>query len=440
MSIRLAFRPLRATVLRNKMNFSSVPSGNQEARAARKARTPTTATAPVQGTKANSGVYGVLFGLSLLLGGIGYGVNDILRNPKGTLATAYKGSAVESTVKALYNLTLGRVGEIFEPMSDKLLPDWPTAPCYANIPPGTPCPPTLIVDLEKTLMGSVYDAKHGWRHVKRPGYDKFIKALSQYYEVVIFSENDAGMVQEIVDSIDPEGQTHRLGASAAEIRDGKVLKRLEYMNRDPRRILVIDDNPESVELCMANALLVRPFDDVNILHDRTLENLIPLLQAFVHDGSVDFQRTLADLGTHEADEAVAEYRMRLSEVKNAEKKRRNRGLGGLLRGQASAVSEDDGFGPRSAVLSPSDIVGSSAAELALNTAQIREGAVPLEKNYFHKDKPKPSDVKKKGALMAYLEKQEAQKAEEENIKRNKMNELYQQRMAAKAAAAQQEQD
>ena len=123
----------------------------------------------------------------------------------------------------------------------------------------------------------------------------------------------------------------------------------------------------------------------------------------------------------------------------AEKKRRNRGLGGLLRGQASAVSEDDGFGPRSAVLSPSDIVGSSAAEVAMNTAQLREGAVPLEKNYFHKDKPKPSDVKKKGALMAYLEKQEAQKAEEENIKRNKMNELYQQRMAAKAAAAQQAQ-
>lgn len=435
----MAFRPLRATLL-SKMKFSTGPTGNLEARAARRARNATAGAIPAASTAPTQSSYGPLIALSALLAALGYSVNEIVRNPKGTLGTAYYGSAFEGAVKTVYKNTLGRFDEIFEPSSDKLLPDWPTAPCYANIPPGTPCPPTLVVDLEKTLMGSVYDAKHGWRHVKRPGYDKFIKQLSQYYEVVIFSENDIGMVSEILENMDPEGATHKLGISAGEIRDGKVLKRLEFMNRDPRRIIVIDDNPDSVELCMANTLLVRPFNDVTILHDRTLENLIPLLQAFVHDGSADFQKTLEDLGTHDADEAVAEYRMRLSEVKTAENKRRNRGLGGLLRGKSSAVLEDDGFGPRSAVLSPTDIVGSSAAEVAQNAHEIRAGSVPLEKNYFNKDKSKPSEVKKKGALMQYLEKQEAQKAEEENIKRNKMNEIYQQRQAAKAAAAQRQQE
>lgn len=324
------------------------------------------------------------------------------------------------------------------------MPDWPTAKCYENIPPGTPCPPLLIVDLERTLVGSVHDYQYGWRHVKRPGLDKFLKQMSQYYEVVIFSENDLGVSQEIMDAIDPENMTHRMGSAAAEIRGTKVLKRLEYMNRDPRRILVIDDNPESVELCMDNALLIKPFADVTSKTDKELENLIPLLQAFVHDGVQDFPKALRDLGTHEAEEAVAEYRMRLNEAKQAEQRRRNRGLGGLIRGAASAVSEDDGF-ERSSVLSPSDIVGSTAEEVAYNTSLARaqghggqgQGGLggDLRKNYFNKDKPRPSEAKKKGALLSMVEEVEKAKAEEDEIKMAKMNEIHRERVMAKMTAA-----
>lgn len=379
-----------------------------------------------------------LLGFTGVVGLSGYVVSDIRSNPKGTLGTAYFGSGVEVAVNFVYKNTFGRFNKIFEPTDDKLMPDWPTAPCYANIPPGTPCPPTLIVDLERTLVASTHDTKYGWRHVKRPGVDKFLKAMSQYYEVVIFSENDANMVGEIFEALDKEGACHKLGANAAEVRGDLVLKRLEFMNRDVRRIIVIDDNPESVQLCMKNAIIVPAFTDVNVKHDKTLENLIPLLQAFVHDGVTDFQQCLEDLGTHDADEAVAEYRMRLMETKRAEMARRNRGLGGLIRGKTGAAAmEDDGMGPRSAVLSPSEIVGSSADEVALNNTLAKlQGGSNISSNYFNKDKPKPSEVKKKGALMEYLEKAEQAKAEEETIKRNKMNELYNQRLAAKAQAEQ----
>lgn len=140
-------------------------------------------------------------------------------------------------------------------MRPKLLPDWPYFP---NVPPGTPCPPTLVLDLEGTLWcalpyrwvpaalagrvtaascaplyaalcfdgralppgrlvclclcallccsTSVWDHKHGWRHVKRPGVEKFLKEVSRYFEVVIFSPNIAGIADPIISGLDKARQ------------------------------------------------------------------------------------------------------------------------------------------------------------------------------------------------------------------------------------------
>lgn len=52
-----------------------------------------------------------------------------------------------------------------------------------NIPAGTPAPPLLVVDVEKTLIATEHDPRYGYRHVKRRGVDKFIEQLSNYYEV-----------------------------------------------------------------------------------------------------------------------------------------------------------------------------------------------------------------------------------------------------------------
>ena len=42
--------------------------------------------------------------------------------------------------------------------------------------------------------------------MKRPGADKFIEAMSAYYEVVIFSEQDKGMMYEVMDAVDKSGE------------------------------------------------------------------------------------------------------------------------------------------------------------------------------------------------------------------------------------------
>jgi len=157
------------------------------------------------------------------------------------------------------------------------------------------------VDLEKTLIASVYDARFGWRHVKRPGVDKFIKTLSKYYEVVIFSENDLGVSDQILVAIDPENVCHKFGMNSGEIRGTTnppiVIKRLDYMNRDVSRIILIDDNPESYQKFPRNTLAVQPFVNVNDTSDTVLYDLIPLLQALVHEEIVDFRDCLDNLGT-----------------------------------------------------------------------------------------------------------------------------------------------
>jgi import inner membrane translocase subunit TIM50 len=282
------------------------------------------------------------------------------------------------------------------------------------------------VDLERTLIGSVYDSRYGWRHVKRPGLDKFIKDLSQYYEIVIHSENDVGAATEILMAIDPEGRTHKLGNAAAEMRGETILKRLDLMNRDMNKIILIDDNPESAQLFPRNTLFVEPFTNVENKSDTVLLELIPFLQALVHEDVQDYREAFDRLGTHQAEEAVVEYQMRLAKKKREEQEKRNRGIGSLIRGQKE--STEDEFFVKSSVLSPKDIVGRSP-----DVPEV-SASLGLKPKIAQNNEPKQPAAKKKGALFSYLDEVEKNKEEDEKRKREKWQEIQMARHFAKMKA------
>jgi len=50
-----------------------------------------------------------------------------------------------------------------KPHRDILLPNWP----MPNVPQDLPCPHTLVLDLEGTLVNSSWTKRYGWRHAKR---------------------------------------------------------------------------------------------------------------------------------------------------------------------------------------------------------------------------------------------------------------------------------
>ena len=81
-----------------------------------------------------------------------------------------------------------------EPAFEKLLPDQD---------PLMERPYTLVIGLEDLLMHSEWTREHGWRMAKRPGVDYFLKYLSQYYEIVIFTSVPAMIGQPALMKLDP---------------------------------------------------------------------------------------------------------------------------------------------------------------------------------------------------------------------------------------------
>lgn len=388
----------------------------------------------------SSGQQMVFGGLVAFVGLATYGSYEIRTNPLGTLATAYYGSFLESAWQWMQEHIFISFDSVYQPHSDQLIPTYEAGAFYGPVPPGAPPPPLLVLDLEKTLIGSVHDAKYGWRHVKRPGIQKFIDRLSQYYEIVIFSENEKNM--DILEAIDPERKCHKLGAESAEVKGGVMLKRLDYMNRDLSRIVLIDDSESTSSLFPRNTLLIKPFTDINDKTDNALVELLPLLQALVHDGVKDFRDCFDDLGTHEASEAALEYKMRVSDAKGAIQEKRRKGLGSLLSKKNSGANDLSDMSESGSLLSqivgeaPSGGLGAVGASngdrpQATNLDLAGVGAAAHTGVGASADKKPKKREKRKGALFQWLEDSQQESEKIRELKMQKMNEMHMERMRDK---------
>jgi import inner membrane translocase subunit TIM50 len=85
-----------------------------------------------------------------------------------------------------------QMGYYTEPTFPKLLPDMDPAP-----------PMTLVLSLEDLLVHSEWTTKNGWRTAKRPGVDYFLRYLSQYYELVIFTSLKSADADPVIRKLDP---------------------------------------------------------------------------------------------------------------------------------------------------------------------------------------------------------------------------------------------
>jgi mitochondrial import inner membrane translocase subunit TIM50 len=53
------------------------------------------------------------------------------------------------------------------------------------------------------LIHSEWSREHGWRMAKRPGVDYFLRYLSQYYELVIFTSQPWAIAEPVIRKLDP---------------------------------------------------------------------------------------------------------------------------------------------------------------------------------------------------------------------------------------------
>ncbi len=80
-----------------------------------------------------------------------------------------------------------------------------TEPSFPKLLPALdpPTPYTLVVSLEDLLIHSEWSREHGWRMAKRPGVDYFLRYLSQYYELVVFTTLPFASADPIIRKLDP---------------------------------------------------------------------------------------------------------------------------------------------------------------------------------------------------------------------------------------------
>ncbi|KAI5923952.1 HAD-like domain-containing protein [Camillea tinctor] len=158
-----------------------------------------------------------------------------------------------------------------EPAFDKLLPD--PDPMFER-------PYTLCISLEDMLVHSEWSREHGWRVAKRPGVDYFLRYLSQYYELVLFTSVPFAMGDPLVRKLDPfRFIVWPLFREATKYIDGEIVKDLSYLNRDLSKVIIIDSKASHVRNQPENAIILPKW--TGDPKDTELVSLIPFLE-YIH--------------------------------------------------------------------------------------------------------------------------------------------------------------
>ena len=187
-----------------------------------------------------------------------------------------------------------------EPAFPELLPDPDPDPLQRY-------PFTLVLSLEDLLMHTEWTRDHGWRIAKRPGMDYFIRYLSQYYEIVLFTSQPSMTADPVIRKLDPYRVIRfPLFREATLYRGGEYIKvckhesfaasqtdqrqDLSYLNRDLSKVLLVDTVPGHAKHQPENAIILPKWKGDP--KDQTLIALLPFLEYVATMGFDDTREVL----------------------------------------------------------------------------------------------------------------------------------------------------
>ncbi|KAJ1628123.1 NLI interacting factor-like phosphatase-domain-containing protein [Pavlovales sp. CCMP2436] len=158
-------------------------------------------------------------------------------------------SAFDSAKQAVHD---NLVAPFTEASQEHLLPGLPSRLKGKELP-------TLVIALDDVILHSTWDRQYGWRYMKRPGVDEFLRALSPYYEIVVWTEQFS-LMEPVISSLDKHQVVrHRLYKDGMVYRNGRHVKDLKHLNRQLSKTVVIDCNKRNTSQQPENYLLVTPF-------------------------------------------------------------------------------------------------------------------------------------------------------------------------------------
>jgi len=158
----------------------------------------------------------------------------------------------------------------------------------------------LVLDLDETLIHSTSrgSRNHDYmievlldKHIclyyvyKRPYVDSFLKKVSEWYKVVVFTASLKEYADPVIDYLDPENKifSKRYFRESCQYRNGLYMKDLQIIEKDLSKICLVDNSSFSYEINKENGIPIETW--INDPKDRELLNLLPFLDAlrFVED-------------------------------------------------------------------------------------------------------------------------------------------------------------
>jgi import inner membrane translocase subunit TIM50 len=280
-----------------------------------------------------------------------------------------------------------------------------------NVPHDIPVPHTLVLDLENTLVSSTWDRKFGWRHAKRPGVDKFLLDMAQYYEIVLYSPSMDAIAEPVVNSLDKQGCImHRIYRDGTYYHNGVHVKDLSRLNRNINRMIVIDDDLVEVQFNPENVVRVKPYTDPNDRTDNTLARITPFLIEIARENHSDIPVLLSQYEGMDADEIADEQERRIQYYRSSREVEMSRGIGGLAKMARKSVAmepdmpaQDPSFRPGEGTGAPSQLSAKDIVGAAPSSSSSMTGSA--------------------SGLVGFLNRREEEKAEAAQRKFEKWNEV-----------------
>ncbi|OMH78749.1 hypothetical protein AX774_g1331 [Zancudomyces culisetae] len=149
----------------------------------------------------------------------------------------------------------------------------------------------LVLDLDETLLHSSFrpvenpdfivpvmleGQEHNVYVAKRPGVDTFLREMSKYYELVVFTASLSMYADPVLDLLDSARVvTHRLFRESCNLYNGNYVKDLSRLGRPLTSSIIIDNSPTSYAFHPENAIAITTW--FNDPHDSELLDLIPFL-------------------------------------------------------------------------------------------------------------------------------------------------------------------
>ncbi|KAI9500630.1 HAD-like domain-containing protein [Coemansia spiralis] len=154
---------------------------------------------------------------------------------------------------------------------------------------------TLVLDLDETLIHSSpqgsYRAHHRIEVVidkvaclyyvyKRPHVDYFLRKVSEWYKVVVFTASLAEYADPVIDLLDVQGKliSGRYFRESCVPHDSSYAKDLSSIDPDLSQIVLVDNSPLSYFINPTNGIPIQPWINGDP-KDEALLDLLPLLDA-----------------------------------------------------------------------------------------------------------------------------------------------------------------